>query len=171
MGRWSYAETQTVDESLSLSIKWLNQHGYFNQKKSGGITWKSSINEKSVSFSVDPEMMFIGFQYTVNGEPFDYQVRLSCTYPNYGGKRFYFHCPAIGCSKRQSVLYLVGIYFACRKCHGLQYRSSRKSGTRYSKLKKSIKNMDKLEKMRTLDSMQSHRDLVALELMIDLMEC
>jgi len=167
MGRWSYAETQTVDESLDLSIKWLKQHGYFNKKKSGGMSWKQYGKKGSVCFTVDPEMMFIRFNYAANGEPIDYQVRLSCTYPNYGGKRYFFHCPAIGCSKRQSVLYLVGTYFACRKCHKLQYRSSRKSGTLYSKLKKSIKNMGKLEKLKTLDSMQSHRDLVALELMID----
>jgi len=167
MGRWSYAETQTVDESISLSIKWLKQHGYFNQKKSGGLSWKQYGKDGSVCFTVDPELMFVRFQYNANNEPIDYQVRLSCTYPNYGGKRYYFHCPVKGCSKRQSVLYLVGIYFGCRKCHRLQYRSSRKSGTRYSELKKSIKNLSKLEKLQTLDSMRSHKDLVALELMID----
>ena len=165
MGRYSYANTPTVEESLDLSISWLKRHGYLVGYKSGGMLWKQYGKESSVSFKVDTENMYIQFQYNSNGEPLDYKAWLSCSQPNFGGKRYYFNCPIVGCSKRVSVLYLVGKYFGCRKCHKIQYRSSRKSGTRYSKLKKSLEGSSQRESM--VNEMLKSGDFTALEVLMD----
>ena len=56
---------------------------------------------------------------------FDYSVRLTTTPLPWGGFRFWFICPIVGCGRRVSVLYLApgGDYFACRHCYRLSYES------------------------------------------------
>lgn len=165
MGRWSYANTPTVEESVDLSTSWLKRHGYLDGYKSGGMSWKQYGKEYSVSFTVNTEESHIHFQYNSNGEPIDYKARLTYSQPNFGGKRFFFKCPLVGCFRRVSILYLSGKYFGCRKCHKLQYKSSRRSGTRYDKLKKSLEGSSQRETM--INEMLKSGDFVALEVLID----
>jgi hypothetical protein len=53
----------------------------------------------------------------------EYNVPVSWTEPNYGGRRARFHCPA--CGRTARVLYLSGTDLACRVCSGIQYLSQR----------------------------------------------
>jgi hypothetical protein len=48
-------------------------------------------------------------------------VRTQC--PPFGGSRPWFLCPAHGCNRRAAILYSAGGHFACRRCHGLAYRT------------------------------------------------
>lgn len=50
---------------------------------------------------------------------------------NYGGERFYFHCPR--CGRRCTKLYLCDGLFVCRKCGGLHYE---------------VESLDKAERLR-----------------------
>jgi hypothetical protein len=63
----------------------------------------------------------------------DYWVPITSTHCNYGGVRFWFLCPGwkngVRCGRRCRKLYLRGITFACRLCHGLTYESTQKSGS------------------------------------------
>ena len=55
----------------------------------------------------------------------DYQISLKTTKIPWGNFRYWFVCPNAQCQKRASVLYLTpdGIYFACRHCYRLSYRT------------------------------------------------
>lgn len=50
--------------------------------------------------------------------------------PSKIGPRRFFLCPS--CEARRAKLYLKGGVVACRKCHGLNYASSRRNHNRYS---------------------------------------
>ena len=72
--------------------------------------------------------VFLAYRYRRNGdewENLDYPVRLDSTQCNYGGGRYWFRCPAVGCGRRVALLYLGGRYFACRHCYQLAYASQR----------------------------------------------
>ena len=58
-----------------------------------------------------------------NSTPYDLEVSLVTTPCNFGGVRYWFACPV--CSQRVGGLYLPpgDIYFCCRGCHNLTYRS------------------------------------------------
>ncbi len=53
-----------------------------------------------------------------------YPVRLDWTPCNFGGRRAWFLCPAMGCEKRVAILYS-GSIFAFRHCYQLAYPSQR----------------------------------------------
>jgi hypothetical protein len=70
------------------------------------------------------------YKYQQNGsdwESLDYLVYLQTTNCHYGGVRYWFTCPAVGCGKRVAKLYLGDKYFACRHCYQLAYRSQRET--------------------------------------------
>ena len=60
-------------------------------------------------------------------------VELQATYPNLGGRRWWFTSPMIvggvTCGRRVGKLYFPhgARYFGCRHCHGLAYRSSQEA--------------------------------------------
>ena len=63
--------------------------------------------------------------YRLNGEPKDFRVPLETTRPNYGGRRWWFRCPANG--RRVAKLHSPpgGDIFASRRAYGLAYRNQR----------------------------------------------
>lgn len=58
--------------------------------------------------------------YQHQGRHYSYQVEVTTTPCNYGGNRYWWHCPK--CSKRVAVLYCAGKY-VCRHCIGANYQS------------------------------------------------
>lgn len=58
--------------------------------------------------------------YQFRGKQYSYDLQLTTTQPNYGGKRYWWKCPK--CSKRVSVLYCAGLY-VCRHCIGAKYQT------------------------------------------------
>lgn len=138
----------TVEDTNSISIYWLNQHGYLDKNCSyisGGIKWTRWGSESSIGFSMNRdnwgtpyERTYIRFQYnniprySDEKEGVDYRVYLTSTPCNYGGKRYWFICPGlinnIACNRRVGVLYSAGKYFLCRHCGSLIYEQQTKSG-------------------------------------------
>ena len=72
-----------------------------------------------------PEQAWLRLHYRANDEPQDYRVTLETTRPNYGGRRWWFRCPAT--DHRVARLHLPpgGTKFAGRRAYGLAYRSQR----------------------------------------------
>lgn len=109
----------------------------------GTLRWTSKDNHDRESQSWVQYWLTVGenrgtfrFDYQI-GEPrvsVQYPVPLVATPCHLGGKRWWFICPLIvngkACQRRVRKLYLRGRYFACRRCHGLVYRSSQESDSR-----------------------------------------
>ena len=57
----------------------------------------------------------------------DEAVGLDTTACNYGGHRYWYRCPAVGCGRRAVILHGAGRYFACRLCYRLAYESQREA--------------------------------------------
>ncbi|MCB0102194.1 MAG: hypothetical protein KDD74_09140 [Anaerolineales bacterium] len=100
----------------------------------GKITWSQNGEVVSrIGYQVnglDDSPSSLRLTYTItrtNGEKrdVDYPIHLTTTPLPWGGSRHWFVCPGAGCGRRVSVLYLApgGIYFLCRHCYNLSYRS------------------------------------------------
>ncbi len=134
MGRTYWNKKQTVESCLDISINWLKKHGYLTENKCGGITWTTNGGDKtSVSVSTSlGRFNYLSLSYASNNnniqENFDYDIQLLSTPCNYGGKRYWFHCPLESnghkCRRRVAILYLPPgeKYFGCRHCYKLTYR-------------------------------------------------
>ena len=132
-GRYSGCGKATVEDGLTLDINKLVREGIIRpgQWCSGTRrwTWVATGEEVgSIGYEAnltDPCHTWFRLHYRADGEPQDYQITLDTTRPNYGGRRWWFLCPARG--DRVAKLYLPpgGRIFACRMAYGLAYRSQR----------------------------------------------
>lgn len=98
------------------------------------INWQWSRNgEKiaAITAKVDTGRLRLIYNYCApnskDWEALDYPIQLQATPCHYGGVRYWFTCPAVGCGRRVAILYLGGKYFACRHCYQLAYQSQRES--------------------------------------------
>lgn len=126
--RWHLGSKSTTGDYRALDVRRLQRKGLLAPGQAFG--WQWSRNGKEVaSIQVRTEVGRIILSYrhrSGNGDWQDkeYPVYLEWTNCNYGGKRAWFRCPAVGCGRRVAVLY-GGTIFACRHCHQLAYRSQR----------------------------------------------
>jgi hypothetical protein len=152
MGRYAYSDRWTVEQCTSINTKFLNDHNFFNGKvRNGVLTW--SVNKREtgcvrIEVSTTPGDQFIRFQYTHTDRrsneknDLDYKARLEWTSCYFGGRRWWFICP-LGtddgaCNRRVGALHLAnGIYFGCRHCYDLTYRSCKENHQGDSILKRS----------------------------------
>lgn len=130
--RWN--KKNTTGDYSSLSIKRLVEEGVVKDSacKTGIWQWlRTAYGTKEVYSSIvyrvdttDENNLYMNVSYNKNDseQQLDYNIGLSMTRPNYGGKRWWFTCPADGCGKRVAVLYN-GKYFVCRHCLNLSYES------------------------------------------------
>lgn len=134
MARYFSGAKTTVEEVKDISIFKMKEWEFFdNPLRSGSFTWGKGERETSVGYSFNLEKKELRLNYTFRDSPDDpqakqdYVVRLSATRCNYGGVRYWLHCPK--CSKRVGKLYLGGKYiFACRECWNLTYKICNASG-------------------------------------------
>lgn len=151
MGRWSYSDRLTTDECKSITVKFLNEHHYFDGgDRWGNIRWSRcgvQTGNINIVVSTDEGDEFIRLIYTqtdnYTGEKteLDYKIRLVSTPCYFGGRRWWFVCPLSvngrSCNRRVGVLYLGGgKYFGCRHCHNLTYKSSKEHDKRVDWLRK-----------------------------------
>ena len=142
MGRWAYSDRRTVEECKEITVKFLNEHHFFDGSvRWGGMRWiRNGEQTGNINFVVSTADgdEFIHFQYTVtdrySGEKnsFDYKARLDWIPCHFGGRRWWFICPLVvsgrACNRRVGALYLGnGDYFGCRHCYNLTYESSKES--------------------------------------------
>ena len=161
MGRWSYSSRTEADSLKQVSIRFLKKHGYLNTGwRSGTITW-SRFGETTGSIGVESHIeesqQYIKFNYnqtdSYSGEKrdFNYEIPLTKTDCNFGGKRYWFICPWYTngryCGRRVSVLYKDGDYFACRHCYDLTYNSRNLSC--FSKIAGQVISFPELERLES----------------------
>lgn len=90
----------------------------------GSITW---TNGSSISYGIQRINMDLQLHlwYSVNKESRKQPIRISNTECNYGGVRYWMHCPR--CFRRIGKLHNVGGCVACRQCHDLTYTSAQEA--------------------------------------------
>lgn len=132
--RWNWHNKRTaVEDCRRFPLSVIKKH--LNGKEWGSqITW-SRDGEKiaSIGYLLKSEndcFSKVVVEYTITRAD---KQKIDCNYPigltttslPWGGSRYWFICPIVGCGRRVSVLYLApgGKYFACRHCNRLSYKS------------------------------------------------
>jgi hypothetical protein len=136
MGRYYWSRKATADESCRLKMSYLRKRGMLSGQATGEIAWTSSMTGKTTVALLEVDVVdnpHIRVVYAVtdrkgNKTDYDREVSLLTTDCNFGGVRYWFGCPY--CGARVGVLYLApgGVYFRCRHCYNLSYRSRNCSG-------------------------------------------
>jgi hypothetical protein len=120
----------TVGQSYGIDVRRWKREGLLHPGTSFGWTWTNNNGStSSISVSV-PAADKLKLAYTVTRDgvktPVSELLSLGFSECNYGGKRYWFHCP--GCFERVACLYLRGSEFKCRHCHRITYGSCQESG-------------------------------------------
>ncbi len=157
-GRWRWhSKKGTVEDCCCLDIKRMVETDVivWDIWHSGTWRWSDSRTGETVStvgFEVDTlrnsSFSWLRLHYKINRteEVVDYRIRLQTTPPHYGGLRWWFTCPILGCGRRIAKLYLPpgGRYFGCRHCYQLTYKSAQEHDPRWSRL---LEDPDAFERM------------------------
>ncbi|MGZ8916388.1 MAG: hypothetical protein ACXW1Z_25170 [Methylobacter sp.] len=120
-----------TDNYRSIDVRCWQRDGYLVPGQQ--LDWQWSQNGKKVAaitVKVKVSQLRLIYNYRSNRadwESLDYPVGLQTTACHYGGVRYWFTCPAVGCGRRVAVLYLGGKIFACRHCYKLVYQSQRET--------------------------------------------
>jgi hypothetical protein len=123
-----YSSKNTISYHRQLDIRYLRRKGMLRPGGWASLTW--SRTDKvigSISIRTELDRIVLRYRHRDHDEDWkdeEYPVFLDSTRCNYGGERFWFLCPARGCSRRVAVLYS-GSTFACRHCYRLVYDSQR----------------------------------------------
>jgi hypothetical protein len=148
---WPYwkGKKTTVGECRRFDVVTLRREGVLaaGQHWRGSWGWKDARTGEttaSVGLEVnarDPQAAWVRLWYEFiegphKGRDVDYRIPLQVTRPNYGGWRWWFTCPLQGCGQRVRILYFPrgAVYYACRHCYDLTYRSCQESDKRVSGL-------------------------------------
>jgi hypothetical protein len=132
----------TTDDALALSISRLVRKRALVDGGATAGAWHWSYPGDEAPFATigytadlrDSEDAWMRLRYRADGEPMNYVVRLVCTRPNFGGRRWWFVCPIArgdnGPPRCVAQLYLPSgaRYFGSRQAYGLTYRSCQDSG-------------------------------------------
>ena len=129
---WGFGRT-TVEDGLTLDINQLVRDGNMRPGEwcLGSLRWRRVSSGKEIgnigyeANLMAPDQAWVRLHYRVNDEPQDYRVTLETTRPNYGGRRWWFRCPATGWRVAKLHLPSCGQIFASRRAYGLVYRSQR----------------------------------------------
>lgn len=138
MGRYSYSGRLVADSQHAISIYWLKKKdmlcGFCNQ----GITWSNQWGETGsigIEIKISDEENFARLHYIITRrsndqkDSFDYKVSIVSTDCHFGGKRYWFICPASNCGRRVAKIYQGQDIFACRHCYNLTYASRNENPT------------------------------------------
>ncbi len=131
-GRYAYRTACTTEAAKRVDIRWLRKEGRLCAGGLGSINWSCGGEPSgSVRYRIDGDTFTLDYIVREPGaedwESIKLPVHLATTPCRYGGKRYYFLCPGLGCGRRCEVLYSAGLYFVCRKCAGLIYDSQKGS--------------------------------------------
>ena len=136
--RWDeYARRITAEECRHLSVASLVRNGLLAREggTEGRWVWRCCAGhppDLSVTYRfqrLGPTGGLLILSYTVQAteDPVQTRISLTATRPNFGGLRWWFLCP--WCYRRCGKVYMPpkGRHFACRRCHGLTYRTCQES--------------------------------------------
>jgi len=133
--RWGwYSKRLTVEECHKLHLS--TMRGTIAQGAGfwGTVYW--TIGERpagDITYRVEAQGVRLVYTMTDKSsgskQDYSYLVGLARTFPHFGGVRYWFVCPLVGCGRRVGVLYLPpgGRYFGCRHCYKLTYESAQEA--------------------------------------------
>jgi len=133
-GLW-YKRKTTVEDCRSLDAAKLAREGVIvpghyirmswgwwrGQDQSKPAAWISIVATTGAASGEARLLYTVKDRLTGKSQDFDYVASLEATPCNYGGVRWWFHCPE--CDRRVRKLYMPpdGRRFLCRHCHDLTY--------------------------------------------------
>jgi hypothetical protein len=124
-GNWYRFDSKTLAEHcLNIDVRHLSRKGRLEPWQRYSWRWQDgnyiTIETKPGAIELDYKISYDGESQKIN-----YEIPLSWTSCNYGGKRPWFICPGKNCGRRVAKLYSRHGYFLCRHCHDLAYSSQR----------------------------------------------
>ncbi len=130
-GSGKKSEANCTDDYLSIDARQWQREGRLVAGSNFNAAWTRAGNAVG-NMGVTTEIGQVRLSYSWkknDGESgkLDYPVELQTTSCHYGGVRYWFTCPAVGCGKRVAKLYLGDKYFACRHCYRLAHSSQRET--------------------------------------------
>jgi hypothetical protein len=140
MGGWGSGRQYggpVAEECFRVDLPWMLRERLAlpGCHRGGTISWScGGQHSGSISYQadmIDPDNAWLILIYTrgtgSDAEKVRQEIRLTCTTPNYGGRRWWMICPYRG--HRVSILYKPGNgdRFASRKAWRVQYKSQRAS--------------------------------------------
>jgi hypothetical protein len=180
--RWNYhSRKYLVEDSLILDTNRLMHEGVLQEgvHKFGGWGWWDAITGERASSldyevnTTNPAFLWIRLSYTFTQtrETMNYLIRLTTTRPNFGGLRWWFICPINitnrVCNLRIGKIYLppFSLYFGCRVCNDLTYRSCQESDKRVDWLRRNPEAL--MEIIRNRDSADISKLFLAMKALKD----
>lgn len=128
---WHYGAKDTVEGYRSIDVRRWQREGLLTPRRCFNWQWtRDGEAVANINVRAEAGRVVLSYRYKRNEgewESLDYPVLLESTPSTYGGVRYWFRCPAVGCGRKAAVLYLGGRYFACRHCYQLAYSSQRES--------------------------------------------
>ena len=119
-----------TDDYRRIDVRYWQREGLLQAGTSFSCSWsRNGETIADINVRTETDRVFFNYRHRRNGGEWkheDYPVRLDWTACNYGGRRAWFLCPAVGCGRRVAILY-GGAIFACRHCYRLAYRSQREA--------------------------------------------
>lgn len=149
-----------ADDYRSIDVRRWQRDDLLESNQS--FTWQWSRNDEPIAVinvKVETEQVRLSYncrRYGDKWEQLDYPVRLQTTSCHYGGERYWFTCPAVGCGRRVALLYLADKYFACRHCYKLAYRCQRETADDRAS-RRADKIRDKLNWQRGILNLSGHK--------------
>ena len=131
-GNWYRWSTKpTVEDGFTLNLYRLIRGDIVRPgaSDSGSITWYGLDSKKStasVGYESDLRDQYeasIRLLYSVAGDSQDYKIQLTCTVPEYGGRRWWFVCPVLKVKVAKLYLPAGEKIFASRGAFRLAYTS------------------------------------------------
>lgn len=113
--KW-YGRKNYKTKKLCSYYDTLDSFSEFKRKDS----FEACLNKVAIEmppYNLKATLLYDRYRIVYNGGSYDIIIeRQSC---NYGGIRYFFHCPK--CNRRMRILYCIKGFFACRKCLNLGY--------------------------------------------------
>ena len=142
MGGWNSGRSggrPTVESGLTINFPLMMQRGWVKDGGNGfgSLQWSTNGEHRaSIGYSYDMRdagSAYLKLSYTRSPhgsepEKVEQHIRLTCTSPNYGGRRWWLVCPYQHCRVAKLHLPPGGDRFASRKAWRLGYRSQRVAG-------------------------------------------
>jgi hypothetical protein len=116
---------QTTDDIPSIVVRDLYVRGAPRQDPVRRQTWSFYVTAE-IELIAHEDHVTCTYRRVIRGrepEQISYDVPVSWTEPNYGGRRAWFHCSHPWCRRRVGRLFLDDPHLVCRSCAGVVYRS------------------------------------------------
>lgn len=142
-----YSTKLIADETLVLSIYYLNQKKFLNQNLgfNNTIKWSdrddNTVAKINISIFTRNNSRFAVLNYSINGREMHQEIYLQSQRCNLKGTRFWFTCPH--CYSKIGKLYFSGESFICRRCGDVTYSSRNINRRRNSYIVYNCINMSK----------------------------